>query len=264
MDSTTQVFTILIILIGVVLTTLITQFTRRKKTPYALRNIPAYAVIPGMIGAAIEANRPVHLSFGSAGIGNENTLLALASAELMFNVIERAAISPNPPIITMSDAAAIPLAQDTLRKAYQSRDMLDRYRASSVRWYPSGPRSLVLAAALTGMMADDDVQANVLSGSFGAEVALIGSQAGRRNQSLIVTSDQLDGQAVALAMSDEPLIGEEIFVAGAYFNDRRALLAAAVTQDVLRWLLIITIIILVILNVADEEVGDILDVFLGG
>jgi hypothetical protein len=250
-DTTTQTITILILLVTLVTSVIATQFIRRRRDVIALRQIAAYQAVPLMVGEAIEANRPIHMSLGSAGIGGSNTLLALVSAEMFFQVARRAAIGATSPILTVSDPTAIPLGQDMLRRAYQSRDLVNRYKRGNVRWYPSGPRSLAFAAALTATLGDDKVAANVLMGSFGAELALVAEAAQRRNQSLIATSDQLEGQAVAFAMSDQPLIGEEIFTAGAYMDGKPSHIAALVAQDVLRWLLILALLVPTALAVGD-------------
>lgn len=241
--------TILILIITFVAMVIGTQVIRRRRAAFPLRAIPAYTSLTPLVGAAIEANRPVHLSAGSAGLGGENTVLALANAELFYRVAQQAAIGATPPLITTSDTTAIPLSYDTLRRAYESRGLLGGYRASSVRWYPAGPRSLAYAAVLTASISVNNVNTNILVGSFGPELALVAEAAARRDQAVIAASDQLDGQAVAYAMSDQPLIGEEIFAAPAYLGDEASFRAALVTQDLLRWLLIIGIVVLSVATV---------------
>ena len=54
----------------------------------------------------------------------------------------------------------------------------------------------------------------------------------------IAGSTGLEGMAVSWALADTPLIGEELFTAGAYLGDRASARAELVTQDVLRWLVI--------------------------
>lgn len=244
MDPTTQFIGIILILTALVVLVSATQLQRRR--PFALRPVDAFAALPGAVGAAIEANRPLHLSLGSAGLGAERTLLALASAELLYQVAQRGAIGAVSPLFTVSDPTAIPLGHDTLRRAYQSRGLLERYQAGAVRWYPAGQRSLAFAAALTAALADDKVGANLLAGSFGPELALIGEAAHRRDQPLIAVSDQLEGQAVAYAFSDYPLIGEELFAGGAYLGTDAAQTGALVAQDVLRWLVIAALIVMAV------------------
>ncbi|MBC7814144.1 MAG: hypothetical protein H7175_23520 [Burkholderiales bacterium] len=252
MDSTTQTLAILIFLLTMVVSIVVTQFLRRRRAFITLRELPAYALLPLRIGEAIEASRPIHMSFGSSGLGGENTLLTLAGAELFYQVARRAAISPTAPIITLSDPSTLAVAQDTLRRAYHAANFPERFRATSARWYPAGPRSLVFAAALTGMLGDDDVSAHVLVGSFGTELALIAGAAARRGQPVIAASDQLQGQAVAFAMSESALIGEEIFAAGAYLGESNSQVASIFALDVLRWLLILFILVPTLLTVVSE------------
>lgn len=251
MDGTIQIITVLILLLTMVVSVIVTQFVRRRRDLYALRPIPAYRALPLVVGEAIEANRPIHVSFGSAGLGGGTTPLTLASAELFYQTAERAAIGGVSPILTVSDPTAIPLGQDTLRRAYQSRGLLDSYQGGSVRWYPAGARSLAFAAALTATMGDDRVSANILVGSFGSELALVAEASARRDRTIIASSDQLEGQAVAFAMADYPLIGEEIFTAGAYLGDSPAHIAGVVTQDVLRLVLVLAILIPTVFALGD-------------
>ncbi len=240
MDSTTQFLSIIIILI-----TLVVLSVGRRRTTLVLRPIAAYDALPMLIGAAIEQDRPVHVSLGSAGVGGTSTALALASAELFYRVVQRASISPVAPILTVSEPTAIPLAYTTMRRAYDARGLIYNYNSSGVRWYPAGARSLAFAAALTAMLADDRVGANVLVGSFGPELALIADAAYRRNQPVIAASDQLEGQAVAYALADQPLIGEELFTAGAYLGDQPR---TVITLDTLRWLLILAMIAIAVVT----------------
>jgi hypothetical protein len=251
-DGTTQIIIILILLLTMVVSVIVTQFIRRRRDLYALRDVPAYRALPLVVGEAIEANRPVHVSFGGAGLGGATTPLTLASGELFYQTAERAAIGGVAPILTVSDPTAIPLGQDTLRRAYQSRGLLARYQRGSVRWYPAGPRSLAFAAALTATMGDDRVSANILVGSFGSELALVAEASARRNRTVIASSDQLEGQAVAYVLADQPLIGEEIFAAGAYLGGSPSQVAGVVTQDVLRWLLVAAIFIPAAIAVGDS------------
>ena len=242
-DSTTQYLTIIIFMLALVITIIVTQFVRRRRTLYVLREIPAFERLPGMIGEAIEQNRPVHVSLGSSGLGGASTLVAVANAELFYQVTRLAVIGTAAPIFTVGDTSALPLAQDTLRRAYASRGTISSAPYNSARWYPGAGHSMAFAAALTATLADDHVGANILGGSFGPELALVAEAAARRNQSIIATSDQLEGQAVARVMSDEVLIGEEVFTAGAYLGSSSTQIGSVVATDILRFLLILIILI---------------------
>ena len=251
MDVTTQTYVVLLLLAALVISTVARLVIRRRTGFYPLRPIGAYQRLPMAIGAAIEANRPVHMSLGSAGIGGKDTPLALATADLAYHTLRAAAIGDAPPLITMSHGAVLPLAQDTLRRAYASRGMLARYPRGSAQWYPQGARSLAFAAALTGVMTDNRVLINVLGGSFGPEMALPAEAAARHRQQLFASSDQLEGQAVAYALADQPLLGEELYVAGAYLGNEPSRQAMVITLDTLRLALVAVLAILVLVSVAE-------------
>ncbi len=243
MSSTTQFVSIIIILLALATNLILTQTIRRRRSAVPLRPIRAFEMLPLMIGEAVEADRPLHLSFGHVGLGGENTVLALATAELAYQAARRAAIGATAPIVTVSNPSALPLAQDTLRRAYFSRERIVPYSGSQARWYPSNGQTLAFAAALTATMGDERVAGNVLAGSFGPELALALEQAQRRRIPTIATSASLEGQAVAYAMADFPLIGEEVFAAGGYLGESAGQTALVAAQDVLRWLLIAIILV---------------------
>jgi hypothetical protein len=209
----------------------------------AVRDIDAYARMPGMVGRTIEADRPLHLSLGSAGIGGESTVLAVASAELAYYLTREAAIGDDSPIFTLSSTAAIPLAQDALRRAYVARGFAERFQPTATRWFPAGTRSLTFAAALSALIHVEDLGGNVLAGSHGPELGLVMLSATRMKLPTLAVSDQLEGQAVAYAFSDAPLIGEEVFVSAAYLDDAPGATKVAVTLDILRYVLILVLFV---------------------
>ncbi len=263
MDSTIQVLTTVIIVFALAITVLATQVARRRRDSIPLRVVPAYEAIPILVGAAIEADRPVMVSFGSAGLGGSSTLLALASAELFYQVARRAAIGVTSPVLTVSDPSALPLGYGTLRRAYESRGRIERLRENSVRWYPSGPRSLAFAAALMTMMGDDRIAGGILFGSYGVELALVLDASARRRLPSIAASDQLEGQAVAWVLAEQSLIGEEMFVAGAYLGDSATQFGSTIALDTLRWALILALITASVL-VLQQPVIEAINQFLGG
>lgn len=248
MDTPTQVLTTIIILLAFVVTVNAMQFVRRRIDLFPLRPMSAYHLLPTFVGKSIESGQPIHLSFGSATIGDNQTLLSLAGAEFFFHIIQESAMGDAMPIITAASPSLVPLGQDVLRRAYNQRGLVNVWRSSAMRWYPSGSRSLAYAAAISAMMSDDRVSSNVLFGSFGAELALIADSAYRLRTPFIAASDQLDGIAIAYGMADQTLIGEELFVVGSYFSTRANQIALAVSMDVLRWTLIGFLLLLMIVS----------------
>ncbi|MDX1992807.1 MAG: DUF6754 domain-containing protein [bacterium] len=252
MDAVDSTLSLMVIVLTLVIVVLTAQFARRRRDLFTLRPIPAYEAVPDFAARSIESSRPLHLALGSAGIGTETTLLAIAAAELAYQVTIRAAIGDASPIVTLTAPSSFPLGQDTLRRAYQSRGLVERYRAENVRWYPAGSRSLAYAAAITALHSDDNTTADIFAGSFGPELALMLESSSRRRQPSIAVSDQPEGQAVAFALSEYPLIGEEIFAAGSYLDGGAVQRAESASIDVLRWLLIAVIIVAFIVGLVNN------------
>ena len=80
-------------------------------------------------------------------------------------------------------------------------------------------------------------------GDFGTESALLTEQADREYTNLIAASDNLSAQAIFYAYAQDPLVGEELFAAGAYVGAGASHEASLNVQDILRWLIILAIVI---------------------
>lgn len=251
--------TLLFLLLTFALLTLGAQVLRRQRRwQFSLRRIAAYQAMPVVVGEAVESERPIHVSFGGSGLGAESTVSALAVADLLYPLAERLAVATHPPIVSLSDPTALGLAQGTLRRAYEMRRNLESFRSTAARWYPQGPRSLAFAAGVAGALADEDANMSAVAGRFGPELAFIGETAARYDQMLFAQSDQLDGQAVAWVMSEAPLIGEELYVAGAYLPRRPTVLhmSQLLAMDTLRLLVIVAILVTAMLAAAQRMLMD--------
>ncbi len=236
-----SVLILAIILLGVVLTIVGAVLIKRWRLVF--RPLRGYAALTTLAGEAIEGDRTVHVSLGNAGVGQESTLTALAGIELLHFLTTRAAIGDRSPTVTMSDPLGLALSQDTLRVTLAHAGAPERYVSTAALWLPNGPNALAFGAGAAAHAADANASANVLLGRFGAEIAFIAEMGARHDLVQIAGSDLLEGQAVAYVMSDMPLIGEEIFVGGAYLARGPVCRGGVLAQDVLRWVMIAFIII---------------------
>jgi hypothetical protein len=233
------------VILLIALITLVVSFRARN---IQLRRINAFGVIPITVGEAVESDKAIHMSFGGSAVREESTLSAVASADILYALADRASLSDRPPMITLSDPVTLALGQDTLRRAYKARESLRKYRPTMARWYPQGPLSMAFAAGVSTAIVDEGVSTNVLVGRFGPELMLIAESAVRYDGTVIAQSDQINGQAVAYAVSDSPLIGEELYAGGAYLGRTNAAVAGVVAQDVMRYIIIALMIGLFILS----------------
>src|SRR5690606_52204 len=113
-----------------------------RRVPVRLRPIRAYDAMPQIAANAVESGQRVHFSLGSSAVGEQSTVSALASSEIVYQIADHLVVSPYPPLITLSHPATLPLAQDTLRRAYETRLRTEAFHTTQAAWYPLGLRSL--------------------------------------------------------------------------------------------------------------------------
>jgi hypothetical protein len=229
------------------------RIVRQRRTPLELRAIGAYQQIPVWIDEAVESAQAPHLSFGSAALGQTSTLTLLAKAQTAYYLFRRLSFQKRAPLITLSDPLSLAIASDTLRKAYLARQNLEAFRPNAVVWYPAGEKSLTFAAGAAAHSADLGSGHHLLLGQFGMEAILFAESSRRRRQKMLLGSTQLEGQAIAYISSPAPLIGEEMFVGGAYFNPKSSLaMGSLISLDVLRWAVILGILAVTLFNLITE------------
>jgi hypothetical protein len=154
---------------------------------------------------------------------------------------ERTSVSDRPPVVTSGDASLAILSQDTLQSGYRAAGAEDQYRFTTGRLTGLTPFSYAAGALST--IHDENISANIVIGDLGPEAALLAEAADREDTSLIAASDDLSAQSVFYATSQEPLIGEELFAAGAYVGAGASHEASLHVQDILRWLIILAILL---------------------
>jgi len=213
----------------------------RRRSPATLRPIEAYERLNRAVGLAVENGTRLHISLGRGNLFTARGGSALAGLAMLRRLAERTSASDRPPIVTSGDASLAILSQDTLRSGYRAAGAEEQYRFSTGRLTGLTPFSY--AAGTMPIEHDENVSANVVIGDLGAESALIAEASDRENSSLIAASDDLSAQAIFYASAQEPLIGEELFAAGAYVGAGAAHDASLQVQDILRWLIIVAILV---------------------
>jgi hypothetical protein len=229
----------LIIFLVAAILLLVFAFLRRK-SPSVLRRIDAYERLSRAVGLAVEGGTRLHVSIGRGNLFTARGGSALAGLAMLRRLSEQTSPSDRPPVVTSGDASLAILAQDTLQSGYRAAGAEDQYRFTTGRL--TGLTPFAFAAGTMPVMSDEDVSANVVIGDLGPEAALLAEVSNSREADLIAVSDNLAAQSVLYAATQEPLIGEELFAAGAYLGAGNAHEASLQTQDVLRWLVILAIL----------------------
>ena len=213
----------------------------RRRSPGALRLIEAYERLNRSVGLAVESGTRLHVSLGRGNLFTTRAGSALAGLAMLRRLSERTSVSDRPPVVSSGDAPLAILSQDTLHSGYRAVGAEDQYRFTTGRLTGLTPFSY--GAGTMSTIHDESISANILIGDFGAESALLAEASDRENASLIAASGDLSAQSIFYASSQDPLVGEELFAAGAYVGAGAAHEASLNVQDILRWLIILAIII---------------------
>lgn len=212
----------------------------KRRSPSYLREIPAFTRLAHTLGLSIEDGKRLHVSLGHGGLLDARGGSAFAGLALLRNIAERTSVSDMPSVATAGDATLGLLTQDTLQAGYQAAGVGEAYVHTMGRIAGLTPFSY--AAGAMHIPHNENVSTNILLGHLGPEAALLVESSERANTNLIGATDELSGQSVLFAGTQEPLIGEELFAAGAYLNADPAHAASLTVQDIFRWFIILALL----------------------
>jgi hypothetical protein len=217
-----------------------------NRWPAVFRPIRGYEALKAAIERAVEAGERVHLSLGTGSVIGADSAPAFAGLVLLKSVASTTSLSDKPVVVTSGDGAMAILAQDSLRSAYAEAGVEQRYQAISGRMLGPTPWSYV--ANLPILLPSENVSVHILAGSFGAEGAMAADFGERHGCFTLGGTDDAQTQALLYATAEYPLIGEEIFAAGAYLDVSPIYQASLKVQDTIRMVVVVGIILGGLLN----------------
>lgn len=214
------------------------------------RAIPAFSLLRGQMGRAIESGRDLHVSIGTGGISGEDTATTLAGMAVVEYLTEEAGASGIAPVATMADPTSLLLAEDAMRRPYLRQGDLSNYPRLSARLMAMNATQY--AAATMDLLNHEPVLANLMSGAFGAEIGLIDQAA--HNNDLPQFSGAADARALSImaTSTDHLLVGEEMYAAKAYLRAQTPHLASLRAADLVRIAIVVLILILFVVGLLSE------------
>ena len=233
--------TVAIIVITAVLLWVV-NWRMRQGQKFALRPLPAYKALEGHVGRAIESASKLHISLGRAsliGTSNPTSVAALSVLEKM--AIDGGA-NGTPPLVTVGEGTLLPIAQEELRYAYLQADQRRSFEKGLAQFVANENDPYAYAGGVAAAIQQNKIVSNVLVGKFGPEIGIMLEAASRQDMSQIVGSNDPAALALATAVTDNLLIGEELLAANAYLEGTQTQIASLVVQDILRLLAIVGII----------------------
>lgn len=228
------------ILIFVAFLLLVISILTRKSLP-RLREIPALTRLVRTLGLSIEDGKRLHIALGSGSLLDERGGSAFSGLAALRIISEKTSVSDMPSVASAGDPTLGLLSQDTMQAGYQAAGVEDFYEPNTSRLTGLTPFGYVAGAM--HIASNENVSTNIMLGHFGAEASLLADSADRDNVVVIGASDNLAGQSVLYASTQDSLIGEELFATGAYLGAGTSHTASLTVQDILRWLIIGTIIV---------------------
>jgi len=210
-------------------------FMARKNPRRPLREITAFVRLRRGIGLAVEAGQRLHVSLGHGGVSGVQGASAMIGLNLLQRIARSASISDRPPVATSGETTLSILSQDTLKSALKAIGAENQYEPTAGQL--SGLTPFSFAAGTMPVIQDQHVSVSILAGHFGPEAALITDVSERSGGLTLGGSDSITAQAILYATAQEPLIGEELYAAGAYLQAGPFHTASIQTQDFLRWIL---------------------------
>jgi hypothetical protein len=233
-------FVALAILIFVAFLLIVVSVVTRKSMP-RLREIPAFTRLIRTLGLSVEDGKRLHISLGHGSLLDERGGSAFAGLAALQIISEKTSVSDMPPVASAGDPTLGLLTQDTMQAGYQAAGVEELYVPTTSRVTGFTPFSY--AAGAMHIAPNENVSTNILLGHFGPEVSLLADSSDRENVTVIGASDNLAGQSVLFASTQDALIGEELFGTGAYLGAGTSHTASLTVQDILRWLIIVSLIV---------------------
>jgi hypothetical protein len=177
---------------------------------------------------------------GTKGIGGASTADTMAGLMALERLAEQAVATGLKLVVTVSDPSLLPIAQDTLRRAYERRGYPQGYDPLQVRYI--APDTIAYVAGVMGVLEREGVVANAMIGGFGDEFLLMGESGARRGVQQVGGASSPETLPFVYVSMDEPLLGEEIYAGGAYLSSKPSHLGSLLAQDWLRSAIILAII----------------------
>jgi len=175
------------------------------------------------------------------------TVAALSTLEFLS---EQAALTSNLPLVSTANPTTLVLAQDMLSRPFKEQDQLAEFDPLSVRFIGGAgdAAGVAYAAGVIDLLDHRQVAANFMQGHLGDEYLSMGEVGARNNIAQVAGTANVEALPFMLATTNDLLIGEDVFAAGAYLLRSSWHVAGLLAQDIVRWMFVGAIVIVVALK----------------
>lgn len=218
-----------------------------------IRRIGGLDALDEAIGRCTEMGRPVHYTFGIGEMDGN----VLASFDVLSYVSSRCARMDTELIVTNALGEVQMMTEEIVRAAYTSAGRPDSYNPDNVRFISNVQTAYM--TAILGIFQRERPGANMMLGPFFAESMML-AEAGQQIGAIQIGGT---GRTIQIpffvAACDYTLIGDELFVAGAYIARKPTQVGAIYAQDFGKWLALVLMLVGAILaTTGDTTIADLL------
>jgi len=231
MSSIEQVIGFSVVVFFTILVFVFSTKSIRTRFPASFRKIEAINRLKRAIGMAVEDGSRLHISLGSAQLTDPSNASALVGLSTLHRVGQLTSTSDLPPICTSGSGSLLILSQDALKRISVDTNTQAFYDPNHASMAGATPFSY--AVGTMESIVDRGVNGNVLIGNFGTEAGLLCETLNKARVS-ITGSDSITAQSIFYAVTQDTLIGEELYALPAYLAANPTHQASLRVEDVFR------------------------------
>jgi hypothetical protein len=246
----TSASALLLVFFGISLPlTLVFAIRARAKRLPAFRPLPGIAQLRAHMSDVSESGKPLHVATGASQPGVIGpTAETIASLLIAQRITEETIRRGGKVALTSGDIVAHTALRGTLHQAYRQAGFASDYQGDAVQLVAQNT-PVSYAAGVAARYAAEPVAASMIAGNYGAEALLISEEGAARGVWQVAATSSLDALPVLAISADATLIGEELFAAEAYLSEMPGPKARLLTQDALRWMILVLLVIGIIWQV---------------
>jgi hypothetical protein len=213
------------------------------------RALPPLERLRAYLRRAAEMGESVHISPGAGALHERNSVAeTLAGLEFTRGVAGEALSLGVPVQATANDAVVSLVAGTAVEAGLQAAGRPASLAAEATMI--AQQNSAAYAAGVMEILARPEVQGNVIVGALADELLLIGEVGAERCKFQLAGAARPTSAALLPLVTDDFLLGEEIYAVSAYMDPKPARLVSLLAQDGIRMFVIVLIILGVILATA--------------
>lgn len=229
-----------IILLALLLLWFVTRWVRQQKH-IGVRPITGFQFIKRQTGRTVESGLAAQISLGRATLIATKAAVSIAALQILEFLVSKEGNSNVSSTILVGEGTLLPAAETRLRD--QSSVDSRSNSPNQIQFVADSNHPFAFASGMVSELERQPASGHLAVGHHGEEIALVGFAAQKNDVGQLVATDDPLGMATGTAVSDEQLIGEDLFAAGAYLSNKPVHIASLLLQDVGRWLIAIIILI---------------------